>query len=190
MVTKIVSTVTVMAGLIAVLIVRAKRNKLGGIRARKTEEGNLVFFQSLVSGWSAYIALAVGVIVSVCAVMEEKKGDVLYGLTLGAIFLCAGFYWLIRFLRWRVELSETDVCCRGPIGKRRFSWKDVYTAKMLYEYVPVSREVMVELNYGNGKSVRFPVPEKNAEEVKAIIRKQPKIIFNSTQNRSSMDFEI
>ena len=61
---------------------------------------------------------------------------------------------------------------------------------MQFEYVRVCGEVMVQFDDTKGRSVRFPIPALYADEVKALIKSHPKVIFNSTQNKSSMNFKI
>ncbi len=191
MITKILSTVTVLFGLIAILIIYRQRGKTGGVRLEKRADGRLRVVLVPVSRLIAYTAYGVGAVVCLCAALEEKKGDFLYGMTLGMIFLCAATYWLLRCLRWRVELSEEGVSCRGTLGSARvIPWTGIQTAAMLYEYAKASKEVIVQLDTGAGKTFRFPVPEQYAPEVKALIKKYPKVKFRSTQNKNSMNFKI
>lgn len=83
------------------------------------------------------------------------------------------------------------IYCRGTLGRAKvFSWSEVRTAKMQFEYVRVCGEVMVQFDDTKGRSVRFPIPALYADEVGALIKSHPKVIFNSTQNKSSMNFKI
>lgn len=190
MITKIISTMAVLLELIVILIIRSRRDKTGSVRLKKSD-GRFVLLLAPISRWIAYTAYAVGGIVCICAALEKKRADIFYGLALGSIFLCAATYWLVRCFRWKVELSGDRIYCRGTLGGAKiFSWNEIRTAKLMFEYVRVCGEVMVQLDCTNGKSVRFPVPALYADEVGALIKSHPKVIFNSTQNKASLNFKI
>ena len=191
MITKIISTMAVLLELIVILVIRSRRDKTGSVRLEKSGEGRFVVLLAPISRWIAYTAYAVGGIVCLCAALEKTRGDILYGFALGSVFLCAAPYWVVRCFRWKVELSGERIYCRGTLGRAKvFSWSEVRTAKMQFEYVRVCGEVMVQFDDTKGRSVRFPIPALYADEVGALIKSHPKVIFNSTQNKSSMNFKI
>lgn len=182
-----VAVVAVVFAAIVLAVASAIQKKKGSVFFRE-KNGTFVIRRTSVDRLISGVAIGIGIILCAFAAFEKKTGNMLYGLTLGGSFFCAGVYSLLRALLWRVEISETGVYCRGPLGKRRFSWNEVRQAKISYGAGKPVGEALLFLEYGRGKRVKFFVPEENAEKVVGVIKKYPKIKFSSEGSRKYVVF--